>query len=85
MVKHFQTIPRLWPTNCLSVFDHFVGLALKGLKSKFRQFGAKLNPHQIYLNMCAVVSLKVLNPRNLTGFSFSQNLLSILDNIGSIN
>ena len=21
------------PTNCLSVFDHFVGLALKGLKS----------------------------------------------------
>ena len=22
------------PTNCLSVFDHFVGLALKGLKNK---------------------------------------------------
>ena len=22
------------PTNCLSVFDHFVGLALKGLNSK---------------------------------------------------
>ena len=21
-----------FPTNCLSVFDHFVGLALKGLK-----------------------------------------------------
>ena len=21
------------PTNCLSVFDHFVGLALKGLKN----------------------------------------------------
>ena len=20
-----------WPTNCLSMFDHFVGLALKGL------------------------------------------------------
>ena len=28
MVKHTQTIRRL---NCLSVFDHFVGLALKGL------------------------------------------------------
>ena len=28
MVKHTLTIP----TNCLSVFDHFVGLALKGLK-----------------------------------------------------
>ena len=31
MVKHIQTIHRLLPTNCLSVFDHFVGLALKGL------------------------------------------------------
>ena len=33
MVKHTQTICRLLPTNCLSVFDHFVGLALKGLNS----------------------------------------------------
>ena len=32
MVKHTQTIRRLLPTNCLSVFDHFVGLVLKGLK-----------------------------------------------------
>ena len=31
MVKHAQTIRRLLPTNCLSVFDHFVGLGLKGL------------------------------------------------------
>ena len=29
MVKHTQTIRRLLPTNCLSVFDHFVRLALK--------------------------------------------------------
>ena len=33
MVKQTQTVRRLLPTNCLSVFDHFVGLALKGLKS----------------------------------------------------
>ena len=26
-----QTTRRLLPTNCLSVFDHFVGLAVKGL------------------------------------------------------
>ena len=32
MVKHTQTIRRLLQTNCLSVFDHFVGLALKELK-----------------------------------------------------
>ena len=32
MVKHNQIIRRKQPTNCLSVFYHFVGLALKGLK-----------------------------------------------------
>ena len=32
MLKHTKTIRRLLPTNCLSVFDHFVGLALKGLR-----------------------------------------------------
>ena len=31
MVKHTETIRRQKPTNCLSVFDHFVGLALKVL------------------------------------------------------
>ena len=31
MVKHTQTIRRQQPTNCLSVFDHFVKLASKGL------------------------------------------------------
>ena len=38
MVKQTQTIRRLLPTNCLSVFDYFVGLAFKGFKhlnSKF--------------------------------------------------
>ena len=31
MIKHTLTIHRLLSTNCLSVFDHYVGLALKGL------------------------------------------------------
>ena len=31
LVKHSETIRQLLPTNCLSVFGHFVGLALKGL------------------------------------------------------
>ena len=31
MVKHTQTIHQLFPTICLNMFDHFVGLALKGL------------------------------------------------------
>ena len=37
MVKHPQTICSLFPTNCLSVFDHFVGLALKRLTSSNAQ------------------------------------------------
>ena len=31
IVKYTQTIRLQKPTNCLSVFDHFVGLALKEL------------------------------------------------------
>ena len=40
MVKHTQTSCRQKPTNCFSMFDHFVGLALKGLSPVF------LNPIQ---------------------------------------
>ena len=32
MVKHTQTIRWQQPANCLSVFDHFVGLVLKEFK-----------------------------------------------------
>ena len=31
MVKHTEIVRRKQSTNCLSLFDHFVGLALKGL------------------------------------------------------
>ena len=33
MVKHTQTIRRQQSTNCLSMFDNFMRLALKGLVS----------------------------------------------------
>ena len=33
MIKHTQTIRQQKPTNCLSAFDHLVGLAPKGLNS----------------------------------------------------
>ena len=35
MIQHTQTIFRLLPTNCLSVFDHFIRLSLIGLKHIF--------------------------------------------------
>ena len=31
MVKHSRTICRMLPRNCLSMFNHFVGLVVKGL------------------------------------------------------
>ena len=34
MVKHTQTIRRQIADECFGVFDHFVGLVLKGLKLK---------------------------------------------------
>ena len=46
-VKYTQTICRLLPTNCLNVFDHFVGLALglpvtKNLKIALAKTNLKL-------------------------------------------
>ena len=42
LVKHTQTIRRLLPTNCLSVFDPLVGLTLKGLKHSLLQKWRKI-------------------------------------------
>ena len=36
MVKHTQAIRLQESTNCLSVFDHFVGLALKWLNMQIK-------------------------------------------------
>ena len=41
MVKHIQTILCLLPTNCLSVFDHFMELTFNGLKSELKLFTLK--------------------------------------------
>ena len=34
MIEHTQAIRGLLPMNCLSMFDHFVGLAIKGLSKE---------------------------------------------------
>ena len=43
MVKHTKTIRRLLPTNCLNVFDHFMGLALKRLKETLQHRSSFMN------------------------------------------
>ena len=47
MVTYTQTIRQQQPTNCLSVFDHFVRLALKDLSLNQR----KVNPGQIKFSL----------------------------------
>ena len=44
MVKYTKTIRRLLPKNCLSVFGHYVGLALKVL----RIFKYQLKNHEFF-------------------------------------
>ena len=51
---------------------------------QFGNLGPKLKSHQIYLKICTIVNLKVLN-MNLIGFSFSQNLLPTIGNSELIN
>ena len=63
MVKHTQKIRRLLPMNCLSVFDHFVGLAVKGLKMS----------HFLYENINSP-RIKQL-PRVGTSTSFEKRIL----------
>ena len=51
MIKYTQIIRPLLPTNVLSVFDHFVGLALEGLINKAlgKNFEANNRNLQIFL------------------------------------
>ena len=51
MVKHTQTIRRWKPTNCLSMPDHFTGLALKRFSSvQIYSSGGKLDNNYLLDN-----------------------------------
>ena len=56
MIKHTQTILQQQPMNRLSVFDHFVGLTLKGLtiKTLKKLFYLKKEPKNIHGNAITV-------------------------------
>ena len=48
MAKQTQTIRRQEPTNCLSLFDHFVGLALKRIiNPKILKFVGSTKPQSL--------------------------------------
>ena len=65
MVKHTQKICPQKLTNCLSVFDHFVGLALKGLTEYdlFNPFRSNV-PINGTLVRCRRCSLRQVTVRN---------------------
>ena len=48
MFKHTQTIRQQQPINCLSVFDHFVGLAFKVLRLQDRNSNMSWRLMQFY-------------------------------------
>ena len=48
MVKHTEAICRMLMTSCLSVCDHFVGLALKGLRWSFKNLKYLLHVTEIF-------------------------------------
>ena len=50
MVKLTHTIHRLLPTNCLNVFDHFVGLVLKEIMLEIEVENEKVSEYQ-YTNI----------------------------------
>ena len=73
MVKHTQTICWLLLTNCLSVFDDFVGLALKGLmKMEFTIFFISLQTHIGLLIILSEMKFHKFNypPKTTAEFSF---------------
>ena len=67
MINCTQTIRRHLPTNCLSVFDHFVELALKGALSGLRQFLATESPLKLMKNAFYFISKTLFI---LKGFKF---------------
>ena len=57
MVKQTQAIRQLLPTNCLIVFDHYVGSALKRLSSKLAKCSFKKQSSEIHNKTLALESL----------------------------
>ena len=50
MVKHTRAIYRPQTMNCLTMFDHYVGLALKGLRRIAYHFETYVDTTSIHFN-----------------------------------
>ena len=59
MVKHTQTIRWLLPINCLNVFDHFLGLALKG-PCLILNFRVKIMNNSILIDIKFIIIVTII-------------------------
>ena len=76
MVKHTQAIRWLLSNNCLSVSDHFVGFALKGLMKNTADVSLNVSQNEAgYVNKHRVV-FKVSFIRQLTETRLALSLSS---------
>ena len=78
MVKHTcrQFVTNLL-TNCLSVFDHFVGLALKGLRI-FANYAEKHKTNELWLNLQRInTEQKKMSKRKKDEKSLHQNSIKV--------
>ena len=70
-----QTIRRLLPTNCLSVFDHFAVLVLKGLQFQFiNRSQIKIFDQYIYSQGNVMASRNLLPANEIIIYCCYQNL-----------
>ena len=65
MTKHTETIRRLLPISCLSVFVHLVGLSRKGLKIYETSFLLLLTKLELYRFEFRII-LSLENGMNVT-------------------
>ena len=60
MVKRIQIIRRVLPRNCLSVFGHFGGLAVKGLTDKLITSLVNLAVQDLFLTQHKNIFVKLI-------------------------
>ena len=71
MVKHTQIIRRLLPTNCLSVFEHFVGSVLKWLNNIMSVYRKSQKDFLTHINPFHATDLFLYPQKTLETYRFS--------------
>ena len=78
MIKDTQTIRQLLLRNCLSVFDHFVGLALEGLNAPLQYPFLKNYSPEIYVSFANITPLGLLALHKKQSFIYLEHISHFL-------